>query len=57
LFSFLSVATFTLSGCLFRTRTLDRQLSNQPLKTAPQQQLIDYVNTQAAKVQSRAGHG
>lgn len=48
----LSVATVPLSGCLFRTRTLDRQLSNQPLKTAPQQQLIDYVNTQAAKIQS-----
>src|SRR6202453_1803741 len=52
LISVLSVATLTLSGCLFRTRTLDRQLSNQPLKTAPQEQLIDYVNSQAAKIQS-----
>ena len=48
----LSIATVPLGGCLFRTRTLDRQLSNQPLKTAPQQQLIDYVNSQAAKIQS-----
>jgi hypothetical protein len=48
----LSIATVPLAGCLFRTRTLDRQLSNQPLKTATQQQLIDYVNTQAAKIQS-----
>jgi outer membrane lipoprotein-sorting protein len=48
----LSMASVPLGGCLFRTRTLDRQLSNQPLKTAPQQQLIDYVNTQAAKIQS-----
>ncbi len=48
----LSIATIPLGGCLFRTRTLDRQLSNQPLKTAPQQQLIDYVNSQAAKIQS-----
>jgi outer membrane lipoprotein-sorting protein len=48
----LSAASFPLSGCLFRTRTIDRQLSNQPLKTAPQQELIDYVNTQAAKIQS-----
>jgi outer membrane lipoprotein-sorting protein len=49
---FLSAATFSLTGCLFRTRTLDRQLSDRPLKTASQQQLIDYVNTQAAKIQS-----
>jgi outer membrane lipoprotein-sorting protein len=48
----LSLATFPLSGCLFRTRTVDRQLSDRPLKTANQQQLIDYVNTQAAKIQS-----
>jgi outer membrane lipoprotein-sorting protein len=46
------IATIPLSGCLFRTRTLDRQLSNQPLKTAPQEQLIDYVNGQADKIQS-----
>ncbi len=49
---FLSAATFPLSGCLFRTRTLDRQFSDRPLKTATQQQLIDYVDTQAAKIQS-----
>ncbi len=48
----LSAATFPLSGCLFRTRTLDRHLSDRPLKTATQQQLIEYVNTQAAKIQS-----
>lgn len=52
LFLLLSAATFSLSGCLFRTRPLDRQFSNRPLQTASQQQLIDYVNTQAAKVQS-----
>ncbi|MGD0791234.1 MAG: DUF4292 domain-containing protein [Terriglobales bacterium] len=49
---FLSAATFPLTGCLFRTRTLDRQFSNRPLETATQQQLIEYVNTQAAKIQS-----
>jgi outer membrane lipoprotein-sorting protein len=48
----LSVATFPLGGCLFRTRTVDRQFSNSPLKTATQQDLIDYVNAQAAKVRS-----
>jgi outer membrane lipoprotein-sorting protein len=49
---FLSAASFPLSGCLFRTRTLDRQFSDRPLKTATQQELIEYVNTQAAKIQS-----
>jgi hypothetical protein len=48
----LTATIFPLSGCLFRTRTLDRQLSDRPLKSAPQQQLIDYVNTQAGKLQS-----
>src|SRR5258708_31948373 len=49
---FLSAATLPLGGCLFRTRTLDRQFSDRPLKTATQQELIEYVNTQAAKIQS-----
>ncbi len=49
---FLTAATFPLSGCLFRTRPADRQFSNQPLKTATQQDLIEYVNAQAAKIQS-----
>jgi outer membrane lipoprotein-sorting protein len=48
----LALATFPLSGCLFRTRPLDRQFSNQPLKTATQQELIRYVNEQAIKIQS-----
>ena len=49
---FLSAATFPLTGCLFRTRTLDRQFSDRPLKTATQQQLIEYVNGQASRIQS-----
>src|ERR1700691_3449036 len=52
LLCFLSVATFPLSGCLFRTRTVDRQLSDRPLKSATQQELIQFVNAQAAKIQS-----
>jgi outer membrane lipoprotein-sorting protein len=47
-----TVAAFPLSGCLFRTRIRDRVLSNAPLKGATQQQLIDYLNSQAAKIQS-----
>jgi len=49
---FLSAATLPLGGCLFRTRTVDRRFSDRPLKTATQQELIEYVNTQAAKIQS-----
>ncbi len=48
----LTTATFPLGGCLFRTRTLDRQLSDRPLKAATQQDLIEYVNAEAAKIQS-----
>ncbi len=48
----LAAAAFPLTGCLFRTRPLDRQLSDRPLKSASQQELIDYVNNQAEKVQS-----
>jgi outer membrane lipoprotein-sorting protein len=49
---FLATAIFPLSGCLFHTRIVDRQLSDRPLKTASQQDLIDYVNAQAARIQS-----
>lgn len=48
----LTAATFPLSGCLFRTRTVERRLSDRPLKSASQQELIEYVNAQAAKIQS-----
>jgi outer membrane lipoprotein-sorting protein len=47
-----ALVTFPLSGCLFRTRRVDRQLSTAPLQNATQQELIDYVNSQAAKIQS-----
>jgi Outer membrane lipoprotein-sorting protein len=54
LFSLLVLAavTFPTTGCLFRTRKLDRQFSNAPLKSATQEQLIDYINTQAAGTRS-----
>jgi outer membrane lipoprotein-sorting protein len=41
-----------LSGCLFRSRKVERVISSAPLKTATQQELIEYLNTQAAKIQS-----
>lgn len=48
----LLVVTFPLSGCLFRTRTVERQLSNAPLKTSTQEELIDYINSQAGRIES-----
>lgn len=41
-----------LTGCLFRSRKVGRQYSTAPLKVATQQELIAYVNDQAAKLQS-----
>jgi outer membrane lipoprotein-sorting protein len=49
---FVFVATLPLTGCLFRTRTIERQVSTAPLKTATQSQLIDYINSQAAKIRT-----
>src|ERR1700690_3278318 len=48
----LLAVTFPLTGCLFRTRVIERQLSNAPLKIATQQELIAYVNTQAGRIES-----
>jgi outer membrane lipoprotein-sorting protein len=41
-----------LSGCLFRSRKVERRLSTAPLQTASQEQLIARINADAAKVQS-----
>jgi len=49
---FLVAAVIPLSGCLFRIRRVERQVSNVPLKSATQQDLIQYVNAQAAAIQS-----
>ncbi len=48
----LAAATVPTGGCLFHTRKLDRQISSAPLKSATQQQLIDYVNAQANATQT-----
>jgi outer membrane lipoprotein-sorting protein len=42
----------SLSGCLFRAHKVERVITGAPLKTATQQELIDYVNREAAKVRS-----
>jgi outer membrane lipoprotein-sorting protein len=46
------LAVFPLTGCLFRSRRVERQLSTAPLKSATQGELIDYVNAQAAKIKT-----
>jgi outer membrane lipoprotein-sorting protein len=45
-------AVAPLSGCLFRSRIVERQVSTAPLKTATQAELINYINEQARRVQS-----
>jgi outer membrane lipoprotein-sorting protein len=49
---FLVLAIFPLTGCLFRSRRVERQFSAAPLKSATQAELIDYVNAQAAKIKT-----
>lgn len=48
----LAFMVFPTSGCLFRTRKVDRQFSNAPLKAATQEQLIHYLNSQATATNS-----
>jgi outer membrane lipoprotein-sorting protein len=46
------LAVLPLGGCLFRSRIVDRPMSTAPLKSATQEQLIEYVNTQASRIHS-----
>src|SRR6202050_1630792 len=46
------VAVLPLGGCLFRSRIVDRPISTAPLKSATQEQLIEYVNAQASRIHS-----
>src|SRR5438270_12302406 len=48
----LLLATIPLSGCLFRSRKVERQLSPAPLKAAMQRELIDAINLQAARIRN-----
>ncbi len=48
----LALLAFPTTGCLFRTRKVDRQFSNAPLKNATQEELIQYLNSQAAAMKS-----
>jgi outer membrane lipoprotein-sorting protein len=49
---FLLLATLPLSGCLFRSRKVERQLSTAPLKSANQQELVEAINLQAFRIQT-----
>jgi len=46
------LAVLPLTGCLFRSRKVEQPVNPVQLKTATQQELVDYINTQAAKIQS-----
>ena len=46
------MAVIPLGGCLFRSRKVERKISLAPLKTATQEELIGYINSQAAAVKS-----
>jgi outer membrane lipoprotein-sorting protein len=41
-----------LTGCLFRTRVVERPVSTAPLKATSQAELLAYINAQGAKIQS-----
>jgi outer membrane lipoprotein-sorting protein len=49
---FLFVAILPLTGCLFRSRKVERRLSTAPLQTATQERLVDAINVQAARIRT-----
>jgi outer membrane lipoprotein-sorting protein len=49
---FLLLAILPLTGCLFRSRKVERRLSPAPLMIATQQGLVDAVNSQAEKIKT-----
>jgi len=48
----LLLGVLPMSGCLFRSRKVERQFSSVPLQSATQKQLVDAINNQAANIQS-----
>ena len=48
----LLISVLPLTGCLFHSHSVQRQVSTSPLKAATSQQLISYINSQSAKMQS-----
>src|SRR5215471_16714136 len=48
----LLLALLPLTGCLFRTRDIHKPVSTAALRDATLEQLIDFINTNAARLQS-----
>lgn len=48
----LLIALIPLAGCLFRSHDVRRPVSNAPLKDASRDQLIDFINSNAVRLQS-----
>ena len=46
------LATFPLTGCLFHTRKVERPFRMSALKSATKPELVAYINSQAAKIQT-----
>jgi outer membrane lipoprotein-sorting protein len=46
------LAVLPLTGCLFRSHKVEPPIASVQLKTATQQQLIDYIDAQAAAIQT-----
>ena len=49
---FVLLLVLPLTGCLFRSRKVQQPIDIVQLKTATQQELIDYINAQAAAIQT-----
>src|SRR5436305_14327889 len=48
----LLLSTLLTTGCLFRTRRVEQTISPVALKSATKEQLIAYINSEAAKIQT-----
>ncbi len=46
------LAVLPLSGCLFRTRTVERRVTSAAIKEASLEELIGFINAEAAKVRT-----
>jgi outer membrane lipoprotein-sorting protein len=49
---FIFLAVLPLSGCLFRSHSVKPPITPASLQSSTQQQLVEYINIQAAKIQS-----
>jgi outer membrane lipoprotein-sorting protein len=50
--TFVLLLTFPLGGCLFRSHRVERPVNLAALKTSNKAELINYINSEAAKIQS-----